>query len=49
LEIGKIEGIRRVEAFMLPSNIPMQRICNRLGFTISPDAETEMLKAEILL
>jgi acetyltransferase len=38
LEVGRREGIRRIEADILETNLRMQRLCARLGFAIgAPD------------
>jgi acetyltransferase len=47
LEIGRKEGIRVVNAYMLAQNRGMKKIAENLGFTFS--REDDLLKAEILL
>jgi acetyltransferase len=38
LEVGRREGMRRIEADILETNLRMQRLCARLGFVIgAPD------------
>lgn len=39
LQIGRDEGLRRISAEILPENQAMQRICQRLGFTVQPSPE----------
>jgi acetyltransferase len=39
LQIGRDEGLRRISAEILPENHAMQRICQRLGFTVQPSPE----------
>ncbi len=33
LAVARDEGVRRVKAYMLPDNLGMKRVCQRLGFT----------------
>ncbi len=47
--IAQLEHIQQVEAYMLPTNTRMQKICERLGFTLHPDQDEEMVKAVLLL
>jgi acetyltransferase len=35
VEVAKAEGITQIEAEILAENIPMQQVCERLGFTVS--------------
>lgn len=45
LRVGKAEGIKRVEAFMLPTNEGMKAVSKNLGFSLSLDEG--IVKAEI--
>ena len=36
LDVGRREGMRRIEADILETNLRMQRLCARLGFVIAP-------------
>jgi acetyltransferase len=47
LEIGRDEGLERIQAEILHENRPMQRVCEKLGFRLRPTAEA--VEAEILL
>lgn len=40
LEIGRSEGVSRVEAYILGENRSMIHLCEKLGFTFSRDGET---------
>jgi acetyltransferase len=43
IEIASAERIETIEAYLLPSNHGMKRICDRLGFEVH--LQDEMLKA----
>ena len=47
LEIGRQEKLRRVTADILPDNIAMRQICEKLGFTLTYHKEDGVLKASI--
>jgi acetyltransferase len=47
LEVGREEGLRRITAEILLDNRPMQRISQRLGFTLRRDMEDMVVKAEL--
>jgi acetyltransferase len=47
LEVGRDERIARIKAEILPENLPMQRICEKLGFHLRHDLEERIVKAEI--
>jgi acetyltransferase len=47
LEVGKAEGLRRITAHILPDNLPMQRLCQKVGFTLHLDTREEVIQAEI--
>jgi len=49
LDIARNEGIERVVAEIMSSNIGMRRICEKLGFTISRMPDGQNLAAEIEL
>ena len=45
IEVGRSEGIDRIYADVLESNLRMQRLCARLGFVVGP-AEDGVVRAE---
>ncbi|MGH3086885.1 MAG: GNAT family N-acetyltransferase, partial [Rubrobacteraceae bacterium] len=47
LEVGKSEGLRRINADILFDNRPMQRISKNLGFTLRRDMEEMVMKADL--
>jgi acetyltransferase len=47
LEIGRDEGLERIQAEILHENRPMQRVCEKLGFRLRTTAEA--VEAEMLL
>jgi acetyltransferase len=49
LDIARNEGIERVVAEIMPANIGMRRICEKLGFTITRLPDSQNLAAEIEL
>jgi acetyltransferase len=49
VEIGREEKLRRITADILPDNIPMQKICSKLGFKLKHDPENGVVEAEIVL
>jgi acetyltransferase len=49
LEIGRQEGVEHVIGQVLPDNYAMQRICKKLGFTMSYDRLAELVEAKIKL
>jgi acetyltransferase len=49
IEIGKREKICCIYADILADNLGMQRVCEKLGFKISPTADATVLRAEIVL
>jgi acetyltransferase len=49
IEIGRDERLERITADILPQNLPMQRLCTRLGFRLTPLAEEGVVRAEITL
>jgi acetyltransferase len=48
VEIGREEKLSRISAKILPDNFAMQKICESLGFTLSPVSE-EIVHAQIEL
>ncbi len=44
--IARDEGIGRIVGSILPENLGMRRVCERLGFRLSLDAEDGVLQAE---
>ncbi len=49
IEIARLEHISQVEAYMLPTNTAMQKICERAGFAFDPQLEEGMVKAVLTL
>jgi acetyltransferase len=49
LQIGRDERLQRISADILPENLAMQRICEKLGFTTVYDERDNLIKAVILL
>lgn len=47
VRIGKDEGVSRIWADMLGDNMGMQRICAKLGFTMTPQPEEHLMRAEL--
>ncbi len=43
--IARSEGISQIEAYMLPTNVAMRKICERLDFNFAQKSENGMLKA----
>ncbi|MEY2978661.1 MAG: hypothetical protein RLZZ435_2800 [Cyanobacteriota bacterium] len=49
VHIAQQEGVALIFAEILRENSAMQRICDRLGFKVTPGIEQEMLRAELVL
>jgi acetyltransferase len=49
LQYARDEGLRTVHAAMLPEHTDMHHIFAKLGFTIQPSAEGDLVRAEITL
>ncbi len=49
IEIARSEGIAQIEAYMLPSNVAMRKICDRFGFQFGQRCDNGMLKATLPL
>jgi acetyltransferase len=47
LEVACAEGLRRVHADILPDNREMQRVCEKLGFTLSRSIDEPVVRAAI--
>ncbi len=47
LEVARAEGLCRLTAGILMDNRPMQRICEKLDFRLTPDPAEGIVKAEI--
>ena len=47
--LGQYRGLRRIVGEILPDNMHMQRICQRLGFTIQPARSPDAIHAVLLL
>jgi len=48
IDVARKEKLGRLEAVMTPDNIPMQRLCQKYGFTFS-QTEDKLIKAELIL
>lgn len=49
IRIAQQEELEGIVAYILPENRPMQKICQRLGFTVQKDSEQGMMVAELAL
>ncbi len=49
IEVGKSEGLDRIEALIAPDNQVMQSLCQKLGFELKPLADNSMVVAEMKL
>jgi acetyltransferase len=49
LQIGRQERTARIVGYILRGNVPMRRVCEKLGFSLRYDAEMEAYKAAINL
>jgi acetyltransferase len=49
IEIGRDERVARITADILPDNLPMQRVCENLGFKLSRSVDDPVAKAELVL
>jgi len=49
IEIGRDERLHRITADILPDNLPMQRVCENLGFQLSRSVEDPVVRAELVL
>ncbi len=49
IEIGKNEKLTRLSADILPDNLEMQRVCEKLGFKLERDLDEPVVKAEVML
>lgn len=47
IQVGEQEKLKRIIAYILPENHPMQRICKRLGFICKKQIDDDMVKAEL--
>lgn len=47
LEIARAEKIPQVEAYMLPTNVAMRKICERLGFQVDHKYDNGMVRAVV--
>jgi len=47
LQVGRDEKIARIVGTILPENVAMQRICEKLGFRLSVSAGESLIQAEI--
>jgi len=46
-EVARAEGLRRIHADILPDNREMQRVCEKLGFTLSRSIDEPVVRAAI--
>lgn len=49
IRIAQQEELEGIVAYILPENRPMQKICQRLGFTVQKDSEEGMMVAKLAL
>ncbi len=49
VQIGKQERLSRITAYIIPDNLPMQRVCKKLGFCLHYDADAGECRAVISL
>jgi acetyltransferase len=49
IQVGRDERLERITAEILPQNLAMQRLCDRLGFRLTPSAEEGVVRAELVL
>jgi acetyltransferase len=49
IDVAREEKICRIEAIITPDNEVMRKITSELGFTLSPNSDGEMVKAELIL
>jgi acetyltransferase len=49
IEIAKDEKLKSVAGKLLPDNVAMQRVCERLGFKIEPSADGKVVNVQLRL
>jgi len=49
IQVARDEGVRRIVADILPDNLPMQRVCENLGFRLSRSIDDPVVKAELIV
>ena len=49
VEIARAERLTRITAGILPENIEMQRVCEKVGFKLKRMMDEPLVKAEIVL
>jgi acetyltransferase len=49
VDIGRKEGAERIFGQILPNNYGMQRVCRKVGFMVSFDRVSEVMRAEMKL
>ncbi len=49
IEVGRDERLHRITGDILPDNLPMQRLCENMGFQLSRSVEDPVVKAELIL
>ena len=47
--MGRDEGLEHITAQILPDNYGMQRVCENLGFTLRPDPNNGLVRADLTL
>lgn len=45
--VSRQEKLRRIEAIIAPDNFGMQKLCEQIGFSLSPTEDGKMVKAEM--
>ncbi|GIW86707.1 MAG: GNAT family N-acetyltransferase [Isosphaeraceae bacterium] len=49
IEVARDEGLEEIVAEMLTQNVGMQRVCQKLGFTLTPQLSDGIVKARLTL
>ena len=49
IQVGRDENIDRIFGDILPQNVEMQRICEKLGFKMTHNVKESLIRAEIEL
>lgn len=49
IQVGRNENIDRIFGDILPQNVEMQRICEKLGFKMTHNVKESLIRAEIEL
>jgi acetyltransferase len=48
IKIARDEGVHRIVGSILPENLGMRRVCEKLGFRLSHDVEAGVIKVELV-